>query len=394
MNLLPPNLQIERLKRGTVEIISEEELKERIEKSQVERRPLRVKAGFDPTTKDIHLGHTVILQKLRTFQDLGHVVYLIVGDFTARIGDPSGRNEARPYVDEKTIEENARTYTEQAFKILDKRRTRVFFNSSWYEKMSLRDILNVLRRYTVARMLERDDFSRRMQEQRPISMLEFIYPLLQGYDSVKIEADIELGGTDQKFNLIVGRTLQSSFGQKPQVVITLPLLVGLDGKNKMSKSLGNYIGITEKAEDIFGKVMSLSDELMYEYFNLLTDKDLGEVKSYHPKQAKELLASLIVERFYNKEEAERQRERFNNLFSRKKTDKVSLPQVFIAPEGNDIFTIAEKAGVNMSRNQIRRLIQQGGVSFNDSKIKNEKTVIKSEGVLRLGKKVFLEIKIS
>jgi len=394
MNLLPPNLQIERLKRGTVEIISEEELKERIEKSQVERRPLRVKAGFDPTTKDIHLGHTVILQKLRTFQDLGHVVYLIVGDFTARIGDPSGRNEARPYVDEKTIEENARTYTEQAFKILDKRRTRVFFNSSWYGKMSLRDILNVLRRYTVARMLERDDFSRRMQEQRPISMLEFIYPLLQGYDSVKIEADIELGGTDQKFNLIVGRTLQSSFGQKPQVVITLPLLVGLDGKNKMSKSLGNYIGITEKAEDIFGKVMSLSDELMYEYFNLLTDKDLGEVKSYHPKQAKELLASLIVERFYNKEEAERQRERFNNLFSRKKTDKVSLPQVFITPEGNDIFTIAEKAGVNMSRNQIRRLIQQGGVSFNDSKIKSEKTVIKSEGVLRLGKKVFLEIKIS
>jgi len=394
MNLLPPNLQIERLKRGTVEIISEEELKERIEKSQVERRPLRVKAGFDPTTKDIHLGHTVILQKLRTFQDLGHVVYLIVGDFTARIGDPSGRNEARPYVDEKTIEENARTYTEQAFKILDKRRTRVFFNSSWYGKMSLRDILNVLRRYTVARMLERDDFSRRMQEQRPISMLEFIYPLLQGYDSVKIEADIELGGTDQKFNLIVGRTLQSSFGQKPQVVITLPLLVGLDGKNKMSKSLGNYIGITEKAEDIFGKVMSLSDELMYEYFNLLTDRDLGEVKSYHPKQAKELLASLIVERFYNKEEAERQRERFNNLFSRKKTDKIGLPQVFIAPEGNDIFTIAEKAGVNMSRNQIRRLIQQGGVSFNDSKIKNEKTVIKSEGVLRLGKKVFLEIKIS
>ncbi|RKY34495.1 MAG: tyrosine--tRNA ligase, partial [Candidatus Duberdicusella sinuisediminis] len=313
--------QLRLIERGTHEIISKDELSKKIEFSLRKNKPLKVKAGFDPTSKDIHLGHVVLLKKLRTFQDLGHVVYFIIGDFTARIGDPSGRSELRPSLTEEEVLANASTYTQQAFKILDRKKTKVIFNSKWFKDLKIEDFFPILKSYTLARLLERDDFSLRMKENKPITILEFFYPLLQGYDSVKIGADVELGGTDQKFNLIVGRHLQEFFGQPSQVIITLPLLVGLDGKNKMSKSLGNFIGIEEPPSEIFGKTMSISDELMYHYFELLTDFDLDKLKKMHPKEAKELLAFSFVCWFYDEETAIGEKERFNEIFSKKKLDK-------------------------------------------------------------------------
>ncbi len=384
-----PSLEesLEKIKRGTVEVITPHALKEKLKRA----KSLKIKAGFDPTTKDIHLGHLVLLKKLRTFQDLGHQVYFLVGDFTARIGDPSGRDTTRPPLSKEEVLDNARTYTQQALKILNPEKTEIVFNSSWFDKMDLNFFCRLLSSYTVARILERDDFQRRFNNNLPISMLEFIYPLLQGYDSVVLEADVEVGGTDQKFNLLCARDIQEYFGKEPQVIITLPLLLGLDGKDKMSKSLGNYIGIDEPPQQIFGKVMSISDDLMYQWYEILTEFDMSQVKKLHPKEAKENLAQEIVSWFYGQDEACYQRERFKKIFS-----QGEYPQDILAfnipPQGMTILDILVESGLVISKNEARRLIKQGAVEFSGQKIKEEKFLIRESGLLRSGKKSFLEIK--
>ncbi len=307
------NEQLSLIKRGAVEIIQEKELKAKLE----EKKPLIIKSGFDPTAPDIHLGHTVLLRKMRHFQDLGHKVVFLIGDYTAMIGDPSGVSKTRPRLTKREVLKNAKTYKKQIEKILDTGKLEVRFNSEWLDKMKGSEIAQLLSKYSVTRMLERDDFSKRYKEQKPISMLEFFYPLLQGYDSVALEADIEIGGTDQKFNMLVGRTIQERYGRKPQVVITIPLLEGLGGIEKMSKSLGNYVGITESAKEIFGKLMSISDELMWKYYELLTDEDVSAVKrevasgKLHPKKAKSNLAGIIVTQYYDRAQAEREEKNFD-----------------------------------------------------------------------------------
>lgn len=379
------------IKGNTVDCISEEELKEKLKRSFKKNEPLKVKIGFDPTAQDIHLGHTVLLRKLRKIQDLGHTIFFIIGDFTAQIGDPSGRNELRPPLSGKEILENASTYTSQSFKILDKKKTKIIFNSRWYKEFTLKKFLPILSRCTVARILERDDFAQRLREKRPLSMLELIYPLIQGYDSVCMQADIEFGGTDQKFNLIVGRHLQESFRQEPQVVITMPLLVGLDGKNKMSKSLGNYVGITESGTDMFGKIMSVSDELMWEYFRLLTDWDLEKIKKMHPKEAKLCLAQTIVAMYHSSESALKEREKFERVFSRKEIP-AEIP-LYCAPSGEvDIIEVLYNSGLVSSRNEARRLIQQKGVSAGGVVLGDKLVNVPSKGaVIKVGKRRFLKI---
>ncbi len=379
--------QLKLIRRGAVEIIPEKELIERLKEGRI----LRIKAGFDPTAPDIHLGHTVLLYKLRQFQDLGHKVIFLIGDFTARIGDPTGRNELRKPLSKDKIEENARTYTEQAFKILDPNKTEVVFNSSWYEGMSLSDFSKIAINYTVARLLERDDFSKRFSSGLPITILELLYPLIQGYDSVMVEADVEIGGTDQKFNLLVGRALQEAFGQRPQVILTMPLLEGLDGVNKMSKSLGNYVGITESPKEIFGKIMSISDDLMYRYYELLTDYDLNEVRQMHPKEAKMLLAREMVARFYSEEEAEKEKESFERVFS-KGQNPDDAPKIKLNESVKLIdFLVGNK--LVSSKNEARRLIQQGGVQLNGERISDPFFTLEPglKGIMRIGKKRFVEL---
>ncbi len=379
--------QLKLIRRGAVEIIPEKELIERLKEGRI----LRIKAGFDPTAPDIHLGHTVLLYKLRQFQDLGHKVIFLIGDFTARIGDPTGRNELRKPLSKDKIEENARTYTEQAFKILDPNKTEVVFNSSWYEGMSLSDFSKIAINYTVARLLERDDFSKRFSSGLPITILELLYPLIQGYDSVMVEADVEIGGTDQKFNLLVGRALQEAFGQRPQVILTMPLLEGLDGVNKMSKSLGNYVGITESPKEIFGKIMSISDDLMYRYYELLTDYDLNEVRQMHPKEAKMLLAREMVARFYSEEEAEKEKESFERVFS-KGQNPDDAPKIKLNESVKLIdFLVGNK--LVPSKNEARRLIQQGGVQLNGERISDPFFTLEPglKGIMRIGKKRFVEL---
>ncbi len=375
------------LKRACVEIIREEELLERLK----EGRPLRIKAGFDPTAPDIHLGHTVLLNKLRQFQDLGHKVIFLVGDFTARIGDPTGRNEMRKPLSPEEVERNAKTYTEQAFKILDPEKTEIVFNSQWYEKMTLSEFSRIAMHYTVARLLERDDFAKRYKAGLPITILELLYPLIQGYDSVMVRADVEMGGTDQKFNLLVGRALQEAFGQRPQVIMTLPLLEGLDGVNKMSKSLGNYIGITEPPKEIFGKIMSISDELMYRYYELLTNEDLSEIKNMHPRDAKVKLAWMMVERFYGKEIADKEKEEFERVFSRKERPK-EVEKIRLEVDKPIVEFLVEH-GLAQSKNSARRLIQQGAVQIEGRKITdiNYRLQAGDKGILRVGKKRFVEL---
>ena len=311
------NRQLEVIKRGAVEIISEEELKRKLEQSIKTKKPLKIKAGFDPTAPDIHLGHTVLLRKLRQFQELGHEVYVLIGDFTGQIGDPTGRSEIRKQLTKEEVEKNALTYKKQISKILDIHKLKVVFNSSWFEKMSVVEMLRLTSHASVSQMLARDDFKKRFSRGENISILEFLYPFMQGYDSVVLEADVELGGTDQIFNLLFGRELQKDFGQKPQAVITMPLLEGTDGIQKMSKSYGNYIGINEPPKEIFGKVMSISDELMFKYYELLTDDDLDEVKKLHPKEAKERLAENIVTQYYSKKEVENAAKEFKRVFGQK-----------------------------------------------------------------------------
>jgi tyrosyl-tRNA synthetase len=365
------------LTRGAAEVISEAELKDKLEKSAKDGRPLRVKAGFDPTAPDLHLGHTVLIQKLKQFQELGHEVIFLIGDFTGMIGDPSGKSETRPPLTPEQVAANAETYRQQAGKVLDLSKTRVEFNSRWMNKMSSADMIKLASRFTVARMLERDDFHKRYHEQRPISIHEFMYPLIQGWDSVELEADVELGGTDQKFNLLVGRELQKETGHVPQVVLMMPLLEGTDGVNKMSKSLGNYIGINEPPSDIFGKVMSISDELMLRYYELLSDiptdrlyRLRDDIKSgrLHPMEAKKRLAAEMVARFHGEDAAKAARDGFENQFSKGQLpDEIPEVEIEWTAETLPLSAIMATSGVASSASEGQRLIKGGGVELNGQK---------------------------
>jgi len=394
--------QLELIKKNTVEIIREEELLERIKS----KGSLKIKYGVDPTSPDIHLGHSVVLRKLKCFQDLGHKVILVIGDFTARVGDPSGRTSTRKPLSSEEIKVNARTYEEQVFKILDPERTQVVFNSRWLSSLRLSDVLKLASQCTVARILERDDFTKRYQNESPIGLHEFLYPLMQAYDSVALKADVEIGGTDQKFNLLMGRQIQKSYAQPPQVIITMPILEGTDGRQKMSKSLGNYIGVTEPPDQMYGKVMSIPDELIFKYFRLLTplseeeialrEKALKEGK-LHPKEAKKELARQIVTLYWGKDSAEEEEKRFEAVFSRREIPE-ELPCFFLDPakikEGRVwIVRLLQLTGMVQSRSEARRLILQGGVRWDGKKVKdvNLEVHLDDEHILQVGKRKFLKI---
>lgn len=388
------NLEV--IRRGTVEILTENELKKYLKK-----RPLRVKFGADPTVPDIHLGHTVVLQKLKQFQELGHKVIFVIGDFTARIGDPSGRIETRKTLSRQEVLKNARTYQDQVFKILDRKKTKVVFNSTWLDKLTSRDIFNLASKYTVARMLERDDFSLRYKKEHPISIHEFLYPLIQGYDSIVLKADVEVGGTDQKFNMLVGRTLQQSYGQKPQVVITMPLLEGTDGIRKMSKTCGNYIGISETPKEIFGKLMSISDKLMLKYWELLTDisplelaKMKRDLKSgrLHPREAKNNLAIRIVEMYHSKKAAKEAAREFEEVFKKKKLPH-RIQKVKIAKKKIWVVKLLTISKMAKSSSEARRLIQQGAVTLDGERVidPEKELTIKDGTILKVGKRRFAKI---
>ncbi|MFH1678344.1 MAG: tyrosine--tRNA ligase [Candidatus Omnitrophota bacterium] len=382
--------QLEIIKRGAVEIISEEELSRKLEEAYTQKRPLRVKAGFDPTAADIHLGHTVLLRKLRQFQDLGHTVFFLIGDFTARIGDPSGRSQLRKPLADKEIIGNARTYKEQVGNILNLKTLKTVFNSHWFARMSVTDILKLTTHTTVSQMLARADFKKRFEREEDISLIEFMYPILQGYDSVQLNSDIEIGGTDQIFNLLVGRGMQKDFGQAPQVIITLPLLEGTDGVNKMSKSLGNYIGITEKSQEMFGKIMSISDELMLKYYTLLTDEDLESIQQMHPKEAKLKLARIIVTQYHSSGAARAAQQEFQRVFTAGELP-VDIP-VFKIQQPLRLIEIMAESGLSKSGNESRRLIRQGAVVFNNQKVKDENLTVDCPGILKVGSRRFLNIK--
>jgi tyrosyl-tRNA synthetase len=358
--------QLEVIKRGATEILPEQALIAKLER----KRPLRIKAGFDPTAPDLHLGHTVLIQKMKQFQELGHEVIFLIGDFTGMIGDPTGKSETRKQLTVEEVARNAETYKEQIFKILDPKKTTVEFNHRWMEKMDAVSMVGLAAKYTVARMLERDDFKQRYQKQQPISIHEFLYPLMQGYDSVVLKADVELGGTDQRFNLLMGRELQREYGQEAQVVLTMPLLEGLDGVQKMSKSLGNYIGITDPPEEMFGKIMSISDTLMWRYYELLSDRDLKEIQSLrlqveggslHPMEVKKSLAMELVARFHGTSAAESARSYFETKFQKKRTP-AEIRKQFSAPEPIWICRlIVDVLEFAKSTSEARRLIAQGAV---------------------------------
>ena len=379
------NEALKLLKRGTVDLVSEAELKKKLESGKT----LNIKLGCDPTSADLHFGHSVVLTKLRTFQDLGHRAVLVIGDFTAKIGDPSGRDSTRPMLSTEQILQNAKTYTDQAFKILDPSKTVVRFNSEWLDPfITSKEVLGTLSKVTMAQVLERDDFKKRMKAGNPISVLEVMYSLFQGQDSVALKADVELGGTDQIFNLLVGRQLQKNNGQEPQVVMTMPLLVGTDGVKKMSKSYGNYIGLNDKPEDMFGKIMSISDELMMQYYELLTIEDLDTVKQKHPMQAKKDLASLLVKRFHGEEGAGL--EHFEKVFS-KKENPDDMPEVKNA-QGKAISAVLIEAGITKSKGEARRLIDQGAVKINGEKVsRDEPLALTADAVLQAGKRHFLKL---
>ncbi len=398
--MLTAEEQLAELKRGTAEILLESELLTKLRRGQ----PLRVKAGFDPTAPDLHLGHTVLINKMRRFQEFGHEVLFLIGDFTGLIGDPSGRNATRPALTAEEVQANATTYQQQIFKILDPQKTRIVFNSQWMNEMSSVGLIRLAARHTVARMLERDDFAKRYKSGQPIAIHEFLYPLVQGYDSVALKADVELGGTDQKFNLLVGRQLQDAFGQEPQVVITMPLLEGLDGVNKMSKSLGNYIAVTEPADDMFGKVMSVSDNLMWRYFDLLSFRsnvELAEVRAAvvagrNPMAAKFELAKEITARFHGAAAAERAEENFRNR-SQKREIPTEVPTRVEAIEEPTISVarLLRQAGLVDSTSAAHRLIEQGGVKIDGEKVDSVKAVL-GPGPARLfqvGKRAFVRIEL-
>ncbi|MFH1288639.1 MAG: tyrosine--tRNA ligase [bacterium] len=425
--------QLEIIKRGAEEIIPEEELLKKLELCKKEKRPLRIKFGADPTAPDIHLGHTVVLRKLRQFQDLGHQIVFLIGDFTAMIGDPSGRSATRPPMLKEEIEKNSKTYQEQVGKILDLNKIEIVFNSRWLNKMNFSDVIKLASRYTIARVLERDDFSNRHKKGEPISIHEFLYPLAQGYDSVVLKADMEIGGTDQKFNLLVGRALQREYGQIPQVVLTMPILEGTDGVKKMSKSYGNYIGIDEPPREIYGKIMSIPDSLLLKYYKLLTDVPMvaGQLHTVaagfslrkttqpegcgyqfppttdllHPKDVKSRLAKIIISSYYPSSEADKAEMEFNEIFS-KKGRPDEIPEYVICrgdPVGRPtrsaptLIDIMVQNNMASSKSEARRLIEQGGVSIDGTKITDEKFnfgEFAGTPVLKVGKRKFLKLIIT
>lgn len=398
--MLKPEEQLEQIRRGSEEIIGEEELLKKLKKAYDEDTPLRIKAGFDPTAPDLHLGHTVLIQKLKHFQDLGHQVVFLIGDFTGMIGDPTGKNETRKALTKEDVLSNAETYKEQVFKILDPEKTEVAFNSTWMEKMSSSDMIKLASQYTVARMLERDDFSKRYSNNKPISIHEFLYPLVQGYDSVALKSDVELGGTDQKFNLLVGRDLQRANKQEPQVALTMPILEGLDGVQKMSKSLNNYIGITESPKDMFGKVMSITDELMFRYYLLLSDKSIPEIDVLkadvsegrkHPMEAKKELAMEIVARFHSQEAAVEAREGFEKVFSQRENPE-DMPELEVGSDIKLLDIIVKELKFSPSNSEARRLAKQGGVYIDGEKYNNVDSPLGAgEYTLKVGKRKFAKL---
>ncbi|MCL2799590.1 MAG: tyrosine--tRNA ligase [Endomicrobia bacterium] len=378
---------LEKIRRGTNEIISLEEL----EKKLASGKKLRVKLGVDPTAPDLHLGHTVIINKLRTFQDLGHQVVFLIGDFTARIGDPSGRSETRPMMSNEQISKNIQTYTAQVFKILDESKTEVVYNSKWLEELGIKGLLGLAARNTVAQMLVRDDFEKRYKEDKPISIVEFMYPLLQAYDSVALKADIELGGNDQKFNLLLGRDMQRDFGQEAQIVITMPLLEGTDGVKKMSKSYNNYIALNDSPKDMFGKIMSISDELMYKYYELLTQEDLKKIKEMHPKEAKVALALEITGRYWGESEAFKAREEFDKVFAKKDIPD-DIEEFVIKSHAIKLSDLLVNSNMVSSKNEARRLIEQGGVKIDSQKSAGDCEIKTGKDfILQAGKRKFKKI---
>lgn len=399
--MLPVEEQIKIIKRGVEEIITEEELIEKLTHSYKTNTPLRVKAGFDPTAPDLHLGHTVLIHKMRHFQELGHHVIFLIGDFTGMIGDPSGKSETRKSLTREEVLKNAETYKEQVFKILDPDKTEIAFNSKWMNKLGADGLIQLASQYTVARMLERDDFSKRYMSNKPIGVHEFLYPLIQGYDSVALRSDVELGGTDQKFNLLVGRDLQRNYGQKPQIAITVPILEGLDGVQKMSKSLGNYVGITEDPNNMFGKIMSISDELMFKYYLLLSEKTLEEIEKIkkdiesgklHPMNAKKELAFEIVKRYHGDESAKNAKDYFEQLFSKREIPDDIEEVVFDTPL--KLIEIVTKLNFSSSNSDARRLANQGAVTINGEKVTDLNSVLVSgEYILKVGKRKIAKIKV-
>ena len=394
--------QLEILKKGTVDLIREEDLKAKLERSAKTGKPLRVKLGLDPTAPDIHVGHTVVIRKLKAFQDLGHTVIFLIGDFTGMIGDPSGKNVTRPPLSREEVNANAETYKRQMFKLLDPEKTELRFNGEWMDKFTPGDFIKLCAKTTVKQILERDDFTKRLQEERPISLHELLYPLVQGYDSVALDADVELGGTDQKFNLLMGRNLQRESDQEPQVVITTPLLEGLDGVQKMSKSLNNYIGIDESPNDMFGKVMSISDDLMWRYYELLTDLSPSEISNFksqisdgkNPRDFKVQLAKLIITDFHSQADAQAAEDEFNRRFVKKEVPD-DIPEVNIPPMIYKLADLVVASGLVTTKGEARRLIEQGGVKLNGEKATSaaaEVDMSANDGlILQVGKLKFAKL---
>ena len=389
--------QMAAIKRGVAELIDEGELRKKLARGV----PLRVKVGFDPTAPDLHLGHTVVMHKMRHFQELGHKIIFLIGDFTGRIGDPSGRSETRPHLTEEQVMANAETYKKQVFKILDPEKTEVAFNSAWLGSMNAADFIRLASCCTVARMMERDDFEKRFREQRPISIHEFLYPLCQGYDSVALKADVEMGGTDQKFNLLMGRTLQAHYGQESQCILTMPLLEGTDGVRKMSKSYGNYIGIDEAPSQIFGKVMAISDALMWRYYELLSSKSLEDIAalkaavangSVHPKAAKEALAHEMVARYHSPKDADEAQQGFNAVFAGGGVPDEMPQYACSSGEASTPPAFLEAAGLVKSRGEAKRLIKEGALSIDGQRCDDPlSSLARGSYVVKLGKKRFLKL---
>lgn len=389
--------QISYLKKGAVDLIREDDLRRKLERSAKTGKPLRVKLGADPTAPDIHLGHTVVIRKLKAFQDLGHTAIFLIGSFTGMIGDPSGKNTTRPPLSREEIDANAETYKAQIFKLLDPAKTEIRFNSEWMDRFTAADFVRLCSHVTVKQILERDDFEKRLREERPISLHELLYPLIQGYDSVALAADVELGGTDQKFNLMVGRDLQREYGQEPQVILTTPLLEGLDGVQKMSKSLNNYIGIDEDPNEIFGKIMSISDDLMWRYYELLTDFSLAEIEKMrssdeNPRGFKANLAKLIIKDFHSQEAAKQAEDEFNRRFVKKEIPD-DVEEIKIPGGTYNLAELILQTGLAPSKKEAKRLIEQGGVRLNGEKVSNTGVEVELKGkiLLQVGKRKFLKI---
>ena len=391
------------LSRGCEEIINEGEFKKKLEKSITENKPLRVKLGIDPSGTELHLGHAVPLRKLKQFQDLGHQVFFLIGTFTGRIGDPTGKSETRKMLSEEQVMENIRTYLDQVALILDLDKINVVYNADWLEKLTLTDVLKLLSMFTVSQMISREDFAKRLSENKPVSLIEFMYPILQGYDSVELEADVELGATEQKFNLLRGRDLQKNFGQEQQICMIMPILEGLDGVEKMSKSLNNYIGVKDTPNDMFGKVMSISDELMYNYYKMITEvpfKEIDKIRenikngTLHPMEAKKQLGTEVVKIYHGEEAGNQAREWFENVFSKKNLN-VDLPEIELEyKETGVIDLLVKETSLVNTTSEARRLIEQGGFKINDESIKDLKAIVKIESgmIIRAGKKKIVKVK--